>query len=206
MGFANATCSFTRFRILDPVPAALWTSIEDRLKQHAFLDIDDMPEMQSKGWVCFEDMLDTGWRAAPPRKGAYIVFSLRLDTRRIPAAVVKKHLALALREDKARLSEQGKTFIARERRKEIKEQVLLRLRARFLPIPAEFNVLWATDRNEVWLASTQNAMIDLFMELFLETFDLHLEQITPHTLAVALLGEKREEQIDRLEATQFAVS
>lgn len=206
MGFANTTCSFTRFRILDPVPDGLWTTVEDRLKQHAFQDIDGMAEMQSKGWVCFEDMLDNGWRAAPPQKGAYIVFSLRLDTRRIPAAVVKKHLTLALREEKARLGEQGKTFIARERKKEIKEQVLLRLRARFLPIPAEFNVLWATDRNEVWFASTQNAMIDLFMELFLETFDLHLQQITPHTLATALLGETREEQIDRIEATQFAVS
>ena len=187
MGFANNTCSFTRFRIVDPVPAELWTSIEDKLKQFAFMDIDELPEMQSKGWVCFEDMLDTRWRTAPPQKGAYIVFSLRLDTRRIPAAVVKKHLTIALKEEKARISEQGKTFIARERKKEIKEQVMLRLRARFLPIPAEFNVLWATDRNEIWFASTQNSMIDLFMELFLQTFELRLEQITPYTLALTLL-------------------
>lgn len=206
MSFANTTCSFTRFRIVDPVPADLWTSIEDKLKQFAFMDIDELPEMQSKGWVCFEDMLDTRWRTAPPQKGAYIVFSLRLDTRRIPAAVVKKHLTLALKEEKARISEQGKTFIARERKKEIKEQVMLRLRARFLPVPAEFNVLWATDRNEIWFASTQNAMIDLFMELFLQTFGLRLEQITPYTLALTLLDEKRQEQVDRIEATQFALS
>ena len=144
-------------------------------------------------------------RALPPQTGAYIVFSLRLDTRRIPAAVVKKHLTIALKEEKARISEQGKTFIARERKKEIKEQVMLRLRARFLPIPAEFNVLWATDRNEIWFASTQNSMIDLFMELFLQTFELRLEQITPYTLALTLLDEKWQEQVDRIEATQFAV-
>lgn len=82
---------------------------------------------------------------------------------------------------------------------------MLRLRARFLPIPAEFNVLWATDRNEIWFASTQNSMIDLFMELFLQTFELRLEQITPYTLALTLLDEKRQEQVDRIEATQFAV-
>ena len=51
MGFANSTCSFTRFRILDSVPDALWPQIPDKLRQSAFRDIDDIPEMQAQGWV-----------------------------------------------------------------------------------------------------------------------------------------------------------
>ena len=204
MGFANSACSFTRFRILDPVPAGLWPQIPDKLKQFAFRDIDDIPEMQSQGWVCFEDMLDSEWVTAPPQKGAYLVFSLRLDMRRIPAGVVKKHLAVALRDEKNRMHEQGKTFVSRERKKELKEQVMLRLRMRFLPIPSEFNVLWATDKNEIWFASTQNKMIDLFMEEFLKTFELHLEQLTPYTLAASMLDEESLIRLDQLEATQFA--
>ena len=204
MGFANSTCSFTRFRILDPMPDALWPQIPDKLKQFAFRDIDDIPEMQAQGWVCFEDMLDSEWAVAPPQKGAYIVFSLRLDMRRIPAGVVKKHLALALRQEKERMREQNKTFISRERKKELKEQVMLRLRQRFLPVPGEFNVLWATDKNEVWFASTQNKMIDLSMEEFLKTFELHLEQLTPYTLAASMLDEESLIRLDQLEATQFA--
>ena len=204
MGFANSACSFTRFRILDPVPAGLWPQIPDKLKQFAFRDIDDFPEMQYQGWVCFEDMLDSEWISAPPQKGAYLVFSLRLDMRRIPAGVVKKHLAVALRDEKKRMHEQGKTFISRERKKELKEQVMLRLRMRFLPIPSEFNVLWAMDRNEIWFASTQNKMIDLFMEEFLKTFELHLEQLTPYTLAASMLDEESLIRLDQLEATQFA--
>ena len=51
--------------------------------------------------------------------------------RRIPAGVVKKHLALALRLEKERMREQNKTFISRERKKELKEQVMLRLRSAF---------------------------------------------------------------------------
>ena len=43
MGFANSTCSFTRFRILDPVSSELWQQIPDKLKQFAFRDIDDIP-------------------------------------------------------------------------------------------------------------------------------------------------------------------
>ena len=204
MGFVNSSCSFTRFRVLDQVSDQQWQSIPDKLRQYAFQDIDELPEMQTYGWVCFEDMLDRAWRTAPPQKGAYLVFSLRLDTRRIPAGVIKKHVALALRDEKERMEAQGKKFISRERRKELKEQVLLRLRQRFLPVPAEFNVLWNTVSNEVWFASTQGRMIDLFMEFFLQSFDLHLEQLTPYSLAERLLNEADMSRLDRLEPTEFA--
>ena len=89
-------------------------------------------------------------------------------------------------------------------KKELKEQVLLRLRSRFLPVPGEFNVLWASDKNEVWFASTQNKMIDLFMEEFLKSFELHLEQLTPYNLAVSMLDEESLIRLDKLEPTQFA--
>ena len=109
-----------------------------------------------------------------------------------------------MKAEKEKMQEQGKKFISRERKKELKEQVLLRLRQRFLPIPAEFNVIWATDRNEVWFASTQGKMIDLFMEAFLNSFELHLEQITPYSLAETMLDEAAMSRLDRIEATQFA--
>ena len=172
----SSSISFTRFRIIDPIPSELLTQIPDKLCQFAFRDIDDLPEMQAYGWVCFEDMLDTEWRTAPPQKGNYVTFSLRLDTRRIPPAIIKKQLSLALKAEKEKMEAQGKKFISRERKKELKEQVLLRLRQRFLPTPAEFNVVWEPDLNEVWFASTQGKMIDLFMEAFLNTFDLHLDR------------------------------
>ena len=203
MGFSNSTCSFSRFRILDPVPDILWTQIADRLKQYAFHDIDNIPELEAHGWVSFEDMLDVEWLGGPPQKGSYIVFSLRQDLRRIPAGVIKKQLALAIKEEKQRMSEQSKKFISRERKKELKEQVLLRLRSRFLPVPGEFNVVWATDRNEVWFASTQDKMIDLFIEQFLLTFELHLEPLTPYNLAASLVNDEDLERLDKLEATQF---
>lgn len=81
---------------------------------------------------------------------------------------------------------------------------MLRLRQRFLPIPGEFNVVWATDRNEVWFASTQGKMLDLFVEKFLLTFDLHLEQLTPYNLACASLDEDSQMKLDQLEPTKFA--
>lgn len=204
MGFANASCSFTRFHVLDSIPSELWDEVPERLKKFAFQDIDNTAEMQAHGWVAYENLLDNEWMSAPPQKAAnYFVFSLRFDVRRIPAGVIKKHLMIALAQEMEKIRMQGKQFIARERKKEIKEQVLLSLRQRFLPVPSEFNVLWNTENNEVWFASTQAKMIDLFQELFLQTFDLHLEPLTPYSLATRMLDEKLVGSLDAIEPTIF---
>ena len=203
MGLLGTSCSFTRFRIADSVPQELWMNIPAKLKQFAFQDIDDIPEERAWGWTSFEDMLDTQWRSALPEKGAYLAFALRLDTRRIPPAVLKKHVMIALREEEARIKEQGKKFIARDRKTELRDQVKLRLLGRFLPIPAIFDVVWATDSNIVYLASTQSKLIELFMNHFTLTFDLHLEPLTPYALAATLMDEASLSRLDTLEPTSF---
>lgn len=101
MGFLGSSCSFTRFRVIDPVPDELWAEIPQLLKKGAILDIDETTDSQADGWVSFDDYLDTTWQAGPPQKGAYMAFSLRLDIRRIPAGVVRKYLDLALKREKA---------------------------------------------------------------------------------------------------------
>lgn len=204
MGFLNASCSFTRYAVVDPVPDELWPDIPDLLKKGALLDIDELPEMEAKGWTCFDDYLDTEWVTAPPQKGEFITFSLRIDTRRIPAGVVKKHVALALKKEQLALKREGKQYVSKARKKEIKEQVLLRLRQRFLPVPAEINVLWIPQKNEVWLASTQNRVVELFAQMFHDTFGLHLQQLTPSALATSLLGDDVADDINLIEPTTFA--
>ena len=205
MGFAGASCTFTRYRVLEQPSAELWTQVPALLKRHAFQDIDALHgELRSFGWTSFEDMLDIAWAAAPPEKGAYLTFALRLETRRVPPAVLKKHHALALREEKRRQAEQGKQFISRERKKELKEQVQMRLMRHFLPIPAIFDVIWATDAGLVYFASTQRKILDMFEEYFIKCFELPLEQLTPYGLAAMSLSEHELNRLDTLEPTNFA--
>ncbi len=203
MSFLKSSTSFTRFRIVDELPAELWATVPDKLRQFAFQDIDEIPEERSFGWVNFDDMLDASWRLSPPEKAENITFSLRLDTRRIPPAVLKKHTRIALQEEERRIKEQGKKFVARERKKEIAEQVKLRLRSRFLPIPSEFQVVWNTQTSKIYLASTQGKIIELFQEQFTRTFDLHIEQLLPYGLALSLLGDDISARLDEVEATRF---
>ena len=203
MSFQKASTSFTRFRIIDDIPADLWASIPEKLRQYAFIDIDDIAEERAFGWTSFDDMLDTEWRQSPPEKGDFLTFSLRLDTRRIPPAVLRKHVRLALRDEEERIKALGKKFIVRERKKEIQEQVKLRLMGRFLPIPAEFQVVWNMRSGRVYFASTQTKMIEMFLDLFTRTFELRLEQLLPYSLALAMFGEEISAKLDDVQSTKF---
>ncbi len=204
MSFLKNSTSFTRYRIIDEVPKTLWPDLPDLLKKYAFKDIDDLPEDRGWGWACFEDMLDTEWREFPPQKGGdYITFMLRLETRRVPPAVIKKHLGLRLKDELAKVRETGKTYVSKERKREIKEQVMMVLKKRFLPIPAEFQVIWNTSTNTVFIATVAGKMLELFEEYFLHSFGLHLEQLTPYGLAASLLSETELDKFDQLEPTSF---
>ncbi len=202
-GFLSSTCSITRFRVIDEVSDELLLSVPDKLKQFAFQDIDDIPQETSFGWTNFDDMLDTSWKLSPPEKGEYITFSFRMDTRRISPAVFKKHLRVAIEEETKKMRDLGKKFIGRQQKLEIREQVMLRLRGRAMPVPEEFQVVWNPHAGIVYLATTKGKVIDLFCEYFTRTFDLHLEQLAPHSLACNLLGEEAALQIDHLEPAQF---
>jgi DNA recombination-dependent growth factor C len=202
----SASVGLTRYRIVEEdIPSALWHEIEDRLKRNAFRDIDGSAEERSFGWVSFDNMLDPDFALCPPEKGPYLTFTLRLDTRRIPPAVMKKHVTVALNQAMQAMREQGKKFLTKEQKTEIREQVELRLRARSLPIPACFDVVWDTTSQQVWIASTQPKLTDLFEELFTHTFGLHLEPLTPYFQALKDLGASRQVELDGFEPTLFAL-
>ncbi len=203
MGFLNSTTSFTRLAILEDVPKDLLPQIQELLKKHAFKDIDNMALERSFGWTSFDDMLDTNWEHSYCDKADYICFSLRLDTRRVPPAVLKKHTRLALMEEEKLLSAQGKKFVSKERRAEIKEKVKLEMMTRFLPIPAEFQVVWSLQRNMIYLASAQQKIVNMFIEKFVESFDLHLEPLSAYPLALQILGEDASKELDEITPSNF---
>ena len=203
MGFLSANFGFTRYRIPDPIESSLWAEIPGRLKAHGFRDIDASTEERSFGWTSFEDMLDPDWKGAPPEKGAYLAFGLRLDTRRIAPAVMKKHLTLALEAYRRSLAEQGRKSVSREERDEIKEQVKLKLMARSLPIPAVFDVIWNTQTNRILLGSTRDKIQEMFEELFFHTFGVRAVPLLPFFLAQEALPEQRSKGLEEIEGTVF---
>jgi DNA recombination-dependent growth factor C len=195
--------ALTRYRIVEDVPSTLYQAVPARLKEWAFRDIDATTDERSFGWTNIDDMLDVGFTQSPPEKAHYLAFSLRLETRRVQPAVFKKHYQIALKAETAKAKEQGKNFLSRDRKRELKEQVELKLRARALPVPAVFNALWNTQNNQVWLDTTNSKARALFEDQFAMTFELHLEPLSPFFLALEMLGEDAAASLENLEPTLF---
>lgn len=205
MSFLKSSTSFTRFRVLDDVKPEIYDSIEDVLRKYAMIDIDDTADERGYGWTNFDDMLDLDFATSSPRKSEFIVFAFRVDTRRVAPAIIKKHVTIALRQEEAKMAELGKKYISKDRKKEIIEQVKLRLRARTLPIPAVFEVIWDYSHKTIYFASVQRKVIDMFTEYFVRSFDVHVEQVLPYSLAQNILGSGCEDKLDELEPTTFNI-
>ncbi|QGY40929.1 hypothetical protein GM415_12575 [Pseudodesulfovibrio cashew] len=203
MSIQSASLGLTRYRIIEEVPRELLQQVPEKLKQFCFVDIDGTADERSFGWTNIDDMLDMNWVQSPPEKADYFAFGLRLDTRRIPPAVLKKHCTIALNKELEHNKEQGKNFVSRDRKRELKEQVTLRLRARTFPIPAMFDIIWNPSANRVYLSTTNAKVRALFEDYFTLTFDLHLEPLTPFFMAMEILGEEAAPRLESLEPTLF---
>ncbi len=199
MSFLSSSCSFSRYRVINEIPDHLWSKIQDLLVEYSFQEIEDTNEEQAYGWVCFENMLDNIWKTAPPQKAEYLAFSLRLDTRRIPAAVFKKHYQIGLEKLKQNNKEKGKNFVSREQKAELREQLKMKLLSRTLPIPALFEVIWNPQQNRIYFDSIQPKVKNLFEDLFSQTFQLYLEPLSPYFLAFEQLNNELQEKLNRYE-------
>lgn len=203
MSILSASLGLTRYRIIEDVSQELLQQVPDKLKQFCMVDIDGTADERSFGWTNIDDMLDMNWTQSPPEKADYFAFALRLDTRRIPPAVLKKHNTIAHNKELEHNKEQGKNFVSRDRKREIKEQVVLRLRARSLPIPAVFDIIWNPGANRIYLTTTNAKVCALFEDQFALTFDLHLEPLTPFFMAMDILGEEAAPRLENLDPTIF---
>lgn len=175
-----STLNVTKLRIVSDATSRLVLAHMDApslLKKHPFLPIDDTPQERSFGWCAWGDLTDTEWNAATPDiGGTYLAFALRIDLRKIAPTLLKKELAIAMKEEEARNREQGKKFINRERKAEIKAQVKLRLMGRALPTPKSIGVVWDTVNDTVYFLSVNDKEVALFCELFTGTFNLELKE------------------------------
>lgn len=203
MPILSASLGLTRYRVVEDIPDSLWREAPKLLRDNAFKDIDDTTDERSFGWCNIDNMLDMAWADSPPEKGHYLCFSLRLDTRRIPPAVFKKHVMIALAQELAHAKAEGKAFLSKERRREIKDQVMLRLRARSLPVPAVFDAVWNMQSGRILFCSTNSKAKALFEDQFQVTFGLELEALTPFALASDMLGEAAIPRLETLEPTSF---
>ena len=197
MSIYSNTVSITQYTISGDLPKQdqfQWFS--QKLAARGFQSIENSSEEVSEGWTLVDRSDDADF-AAPADfwRDNYLVFSLRRDQRKIPAALLKSH---AGREEAAFLSQYPNLRRApKKKREEIKEQVQLRLLTRCLPVPSTVDVVWDQKNGVLSLLSLSSKSLERFEDIFRKTFEgLSLVAIHPFARARTLLEGQMLEKLE----------
>jgi hypothetical protein len=171
MGVYANTVSITQFSVAGELPRTdqfEWFS--RKLSERGFQSIENSTEESAEGWVLV-DKQDSSEFDVPSEfwRDNFILFSLRKDQRKIPAAVLKSHTG---REEAAFLGQNPNLRrTPKHKREEIKEQVQLRLLTRCLPVPSTVDVVWDMKSSVLTLYSLGTKVIERFEDIFRKTFE-----------------------------------
>jgi hypothetical protein len=190
LGILSNTVNICHFRVMGELPAAdlfQWTS--ERLAKNGFRSIDQSADELSTGWVHVDDPRESGFEApAAFWRDHYLVFSLRRDQRRVPAAVLKAGLQEA--ESKYLAENPGLRRVPKQKREDLREAIRNSLLARTLPVPAVWDAVWDTRSNLVTFTSLTSGIVELFENQFKKSFEgLRLVAIHPFARAEQVIGE-----------------
>lgn len=202
MGGITATSStLTRYAVNGELPENFWDFAAKRIKAFAFRDIDDSFEERSVGWVSSVNMFDSSFEYASYAAGDYIAMAIRMDERKVPAAVLKKYLEKEVERVK---KERQVPKLSRSHRLDIKENVKLQLTKQTAPAPAVHDMTWNLSEGTVLFFSTNKRAREIFEELFKETFGLTLAIQIPYAIAGRFLDEPGRDRLSNITPSIFA--
>jgi len=190
MGLFSGSASYTRYRVTGDAPEAIKPFAREKLQWHAFHEIDPGTlSDKSIGWVSAENMSLATFDDMHFAKDPYLVFALRIDTRRIPPIALR---AALLREELRLRQESGRERLSKKQKNDIREEQIQRLLKKVLPLPAVYEVCWSTAAGEVLFFSTSKKANEEFAAFFYRSFDLKLRALTPALLAAEAHPETAE--------------
>jgi len=203
MGILSSTVSITRYRVDGKIEAPVLESITTGLAKNAIAEIDDEASEKSVGWTSLENPFRPDFSGSSFVIGAYLVFSLRIDKKTIPAKIVKKHHQIALAR---RMTDTGRDHLTKSEKQEIKEGVIQGLSMRIPATPNVFDVLWNIEGRSLWFYSTQKAANEELETLFAKSFKCNLIRLFPYTVAelAAGLSDAERDALATLTPTRFA--
>lgn len=198
MGVYANTVSITQFTVTGDIPQQdQFDWFSRQLVGRAFQSIENSSDELSEGWTQVDHPDDAAFQVPSAFwRDNYLLFSLRRDQRRIPAAVLKSHTA---REEGAFLAQHPNLRrTPKDKRAEIKEQVQLRLLGRCLPVPSTVDVVWDLKRGVLTLFSLGSKVVERFEDIFRKSFEgLHPLAIHPFARARMLLEGELLEKLEK---------
>ncbi|MEZ6186534.1 MAG: recombination-associated protein RdgC [Planctomycetota bacterium] len=148
----------------------------ERLSTFAFAGLASGEEGVAQGWVAPAHLFDGDFDRHRLFHGPYVTFALRIDTRKVPASLINAHAALEIN---AALEAEGLDRLSNRRKREIKEEIRLRLAEETPPTQKAFGVFWNLEKRRVYLQNTSKTVNEAFRALFERTFETEISPQIP---------------------------
>ena len=203
MGILSSSVSVTRYKVEGKLAEPVLETVGNGLKKNAIAEIDDDISDKAVGWTSFHKPYQPDFYGSSFVYGKDLVFSLRIDKKRIPAKVLKKHFMI---ESTRLLAKSGREFLSRNEKSVLKDQIIDRLSLRIPATPNVYDLIWSYEESSLWFFSSLKAANEDLETLFKRSFNLTLIRLFPYTTADLVLGltDSERDILKDLTPTQFA--
>jgi recombination associated protein RdgC len=202
MGLLSSSISINRYKVDGKLKTPIIDTIMAALKKNSIAEIDQEASEQAIGWTSFRSPFRPDFEGSSFVVGTYLVFSLRIDKKSIPAKVIQKHCAL---EESKKLSDSGREFLSRNEKKMIKEHVIHVLSLRIPATPNVYDLLWDYENGRLYFFSNLKSANEALENLFRQSFDLSLIRLFPYSMAYLMDGPSgtQRDALQKLTPTTF---
>ena len=178
MSLLQGSLSLRRFLVLGPVPAE--QDLLEGLAQDHFRPFEDGVEEERLGWCDWRNPL-----ICPPDKDwvvqeRFAVFGLRIDTRRVPPALLKAYVDLRVQQ---LMHEKDLAFVGKEARTSLQDEIKVELLRKVLPTPKIVEVAWDLKGGMLWTTASSSKTQGALTGLFMKSFGCELQPLAPLLLA-----------------------
>jgi len=185
MGLLSSSVSITRYNVQGDLEKPVIETVAAALKKNSISEIDDHTSEITTGWTSFDNPYQPNFEGASFVFGTYLVFSLRIDKKSIPAKTIQKYYNIEMAQ---KLKESGREFLSKNEKKMIKDHVINLLSLRIPATPNIYDVLWNYEEASLWFFSNLKAANEEFESLFSKSMKLSLIRLFPYTSAQLTAG------------------
>ena len=181
MSLLQGSISLRRFLVIGLIPNE--TDLLGGLTRNAFHPFEDSLDEERIGWCDWRNLL-----IAPPDKEwllqeRFALFSLRLDSRKIPVTLLKAEVDLRL----SNMQKNNTNIISKDARISLKDEVKAELLLKVLPVPKIVDVAWDLKQGMLWTTASSVKMQSVLITLFNKSFGCELQPLATLLLANQVL-------------------
>jgi len=178
MGLFNGSVTLARFMALGPAPED--EQVAAGLAQDRFRPFEDGLDEERAGWVDWRNPLLIPAEPDWVTLDRYALFTLRIDTRRVPSSLLKAHVDLRLRR---LMAEKDLVRVGREARLSVQDEVKAELLKKVMPTPATIECAWDRKAGIVIAGAGSAKAREGMTRLFMKSFGVELQPMGPLILA-----------------------